>query len=134
MKRLSPAKFLATAALALGALGAVTAAQARSDVQFSIGVQVPGVYAQPAPVYMEQQPVYVQPQPVYVQPRPVYVQPRPVYAQPAYPTQVYVNPAWGAYGRSYDNDRDWRRAEWRRRQWERHHRWEERREHDRDWD
>lgn len=108
MKRISSAKFIATAALALGALGAVTAAQARSDVQFSIGVQVPGVYAQPAPVYVDPQPVYVQPQPVYS-------------------TPVYVNPAWGAYG-YYDNDRGWRQAEWRRREWERHHRWEERHE------
>jgi hypothetical protein len=123
MKRLSPAKFIATAVLALGALGAVTAAQARSDVFFSIGVQAPGMY-------VEQQPVYVQPQPVYVQPEPVYVRPQPVYGSPYYsaPAQVYVNPAWNGYGRSYDNDRGWRQAEWRRREWERHHRWEERHE------
>ncbi|MEO8655059.1 MAG: PXPV repeat protein [Ramlibacter sp.] len=122
MKRLSPAKFLATAAVALGALGAVTAAQARSDVFFSIGVQAPGVYVEPAPVY-------VQPQPVYVQPRPVYTE--PIYsAQP----QVYVNPAWTGYGPSYDDDRRWRQAEWRRRQWERHHRWDERHSRGRHWD
>ncbi|HMA09815.1 MAG TPA: hypothetical protein VKP68_18195 [Ramlibacter sp.] len=117
------------AALAVGALGAVTAAQARSDVQFSIGLQVPGVYAQPAPFYVEPQPVYVQPQPVYVQPRPVYSAP-----------QVYVNPAWAGYGRSYENERGWRQSEWRRRQWERrqewerHHEWEEHRSRDRHWD
>jgi len=122
MKRLSPAKFIATAVLALGALGAVTAAQARSDVFFSIGVQAPGVY-------VEQQPVYVQPQPVYVQQQPVYGS--QYYSAPA---QVYVNPAWNGYGRSYDNDRGWRQAEWRRREWERHHRGEERHERDRHWD
>ena len=108
MKRLSPARFIATAVLALGALGAVTAAQARSDVFFSIGVQAPGNYVEPQPVYGSQ-----------------------YYSAPA---QVYVNPAWNGYGRSYDNDRGWRQAEWRRREWERHHRGEERHERDRHWD
>lgn len=124
MKRLTSTRFLATAALALGALGAATAAQARSDVQFSIGLGLPGVYAAP---------VYVQPQPVYVEPQPVYVQPRPVYTQPyGVATEVYVAPARPAWG-YYDNG-DWRRAEWRRREWARHHQWEERHEHGRRWD
>ena len=75
----------------------VRGAQARSDVQFSVGVVLPGaqigvtnaypVYSQP--VY-HPQPVYVQPQPVYYPPPPVYYQPRPVYhVRPP----VYVVPA-----------------------------------------
>lgn len=80
MKPLS--KPLLAAAVAFGALAAASAAHARSDVVFSIGVQAPYGYAQPAPVYVQPQPVYVEPAPVYVQPRPVYVQPRPVYVQP----------------------------------------------------
>jgi hypothetical protein len=72
MKRLFSAKSIAAAAVVLGAFGAATAAHARSDVVFSIGVQVPGAYG------------YVQPAPVYVQPQPVYVAPRHVYTQPQY--------------------------------------------------
>ncbi len=88
MKRMTSARFFATAAVALGAFVAASAAHARTDVYFSIGVPAP-VYVQPAPVYVQPQPVYVQPQPVYVQPRPVYVEPRPVYVQPR---PVYVQP------------------------------------------
>ena len=71
MKRILSAKSIAAAALVLGAFGAATAAHARSDVVFSVGVQVPGAYGyvQPAPVYVETQPVYVAPRPVYVQPQ-----------------------------------------------------------------
>ena len=83
MNRLFSTKSVAAAAIVLGAFGAATAAHARSDVVFSIGVQAPGVYVQPAPVY-SQAPVYVQSRPVYVEPRPVYVEPRPVYVQPQY--------------------------------------------------
>lgn len=131
MKRLNLTRFLATAALALGALGAASVAQARSDVYFSIGVPgAPGVYAEPAPVYLEPAPVYVQPRPVYVQPRPVYVQP-PLYAGPA---EVYVNPGPQFYGPSYEDRRAWRQAEWRRRYWRHHHEWEQRHPRGRDWD
>lgn len=77
MKRLFSAKPFVAAAIAFGALGIASAAHARSDVFFSIGI--PGAYVQSAPVYVQPQPVYVQPQPVYVQPRPVYVQPQSVY-------------------------------------------------------
>ena len=71
MKRLISAKSIAATALVLGAFGAATAAHARSDVVFSVGLQVPGAYGyvQPAPVYVETQPVYVAPRPVYVQPQ-----------------------------------------------------------------
>lgn len=71
--RISP-RAAAAAALAVGILGATTAAQARSDVVFSIGFQPAPVYYQPAPVYYEPAPVYVQPQVVYTQPQPVYEQ------------------------------------------------------------
>jgi hypothetical protein len=99
----------ATAALAVAALGFAGAADARSDVSFSIGVGVPGVavgVSNAYPVYGGYpQPVYVQPPPVYVQPRPVYVQPRPVYVQPApvYYSRppVYVQPAPVYYGRPH---------------------------------
>jgi hypothetical protein len=79
MKRLFCAKPLLAAALAFGALAAASAAHARSDVVFSIGIQAPYGYAEPQPVYVQPQPVYVQPQPVYTQPQPVYVQPQVVY-------------------------------------------------------
>ena len=79
MKPLS-IKFLSAAVLALGSLGVASAAHARSDVYFSIGVQAPGVYVEPAPVYVQPRSVYFEPQPVYVQPEPVYVRPQPVYA------------------------------------------------------
>ncbi len=72
MTRFFSARSIAAAAVVLGAFGAATAAHARSDVVFSIGVQVPGAYG------------YVQPEPVYVQPQSVYVAPRQVYVQPQY--------------------------------------------------
>jgi hypothetical protein len=74
MNRLFSAKPLLAAAVALGAVGAASTAQAHTDVTFSIGV--------PAPVYVEPAPVYAQPAPVYVQPAPVYVQPYRVYERP----------------------------------------------------
>jgi hypothetical protein len=99
IRTLSPQRALmmasATAALAMAAIGFSGAAQARSDVQFSVGVAMPGVqvgvsnaypvYSQPVytqPVYVQQQPVYMQPRPVYVQPQPVYMQAQPVYYAP----------------------------------------------------
>lgn len=71
-------------AAALVALGA-SAAQARDNVFFSIGVEAaPGVsvgVSNARPVVVAPAPVYVAPQPVYVAPRPVYVAPRPVVVQ-----------------------------------------------------
>jgi hypothetical protein len=69
MKRLFSAKSIAVAALALGAVGAASAAHARSNVFFSIAV--PGAYVSNAPVYAPE-PVYVAPEPVYVAPQPAY--------------------------------------------------------------
>jgi PXPV repeat-containing protein len=108
MKSLST-RFLAAAALALGAFGAASAAHAgRSDVYFSVGVQSPGVYVQPAPVYVQpRHEYYVQPQPVYVQPRHVYVQPQP----------VYVTPRHYGYGNVYGDDWRWRHRERRHARW-----------------
>jgi hypothetical protein len=70
----------ATGLIALGTVG--SAAHARSDVFWSVGVQAaPGVsigVGNAAPVYAAPQPVYVAPAPVYVAPPPVVV-PAPVY-------------------------------------------------------
>ena len=91
-------RILAVAGVAaLAAVG--TAAQARGNVAFSVGINsAPAYYGGyapaygPAPVYAapqvygygynEPQPAYVAPQPVYVAPQPVYVAPRPVYVAP----------------------------------------------------
>lgn len=59
MKSLMFTKSLATVALALGAIASATSAQARSDVSFTIGVQVPGFYVQSMPVYMHPRPIYM---------------------------------------------------------------------------
>lgn len=94
--------FMAVATVALAGLGGSGAAQARSDVSWSIGVGVPGVvvtgsngyggyappayYAPPPPVY------YAPPPPVYYAPaRPIYYAP-PVVVRP---------PAYGYYGGGY---------------------------------
>jgi PXPV repeat-containing protein len=105
MKRLFSAKSLAVAAVVLGAVGLASVAHAGTDVFFSIGVNAPYGYVQPARVYVDPQPVYVQPARVYVDPQPVYVQPRPVYVQPQ-PVYYGHDRRWerrGAYG---DWDRD----------------------------
>jgi hypothetical protein len=85
MKRLFSTKSLAAAGVAICALATASAAQARTDVFFS--VQAPGLYVQSAPVY-------VQPEPVYVAPGPVYVQPQPFYG-----TGYYGDDGW--YGRHH---------------------------------
>lgn len=119
MKVCLTTKYLATAALAVAAFGATSAAQARSDLYFSIGVQGAPVYVEPAPVYVQPRPVYVQPPPVYDQPRPVYVQP-PVYVAPAAGYERRGLPVYG-YAYEEEDERAWRRAEWRRRHWRHHH-------------
>ena len=101
----------AVAAVALAGLGASGAAQARSDVNWSIGVGVPGVvvgvgngypgYAGYAP-----QAYYAPPPPVYyAPPRPVYyAPPRPVYYAPPV---VVGAPVYGGYYRG-GGHRHWR--------------------------
>jgi len=107
MKHLISTKSLAAVAVALGVLVAATSAHARSDVFFSIGVQVPGIYVQPAPVYVQPVPVYVRPMPVYVQPMPVYVRPAPVYVQP----RLFYTSAPGYYQR-HDHGRRHNGQQW----------------------
>jgi hypothetical protein len=67
MNKFVSLRTLAAAAVVLGAFGAAASAHARSDVQFTIGINSPGVYVQPAPVYVQPRQYYVQPAPVYVQ-------------------------------------------------------------------
>ena len=95
MTRFSSSRSILAAAIALGALAAGSAAQARTDVNVSIG------FGGAQPVYVQHHPAYVQPQPVYVQPQPVYVQPQPVYGPryDSYGWQRHRGP-WG------DSDRD----------------------------
>lgn len=126
MTRSHSSRFAAAAVLAAAGLGAATAAQAHTDVFFSIGmpgravyVEPPPVYVQPPPVYVQSQPVYVQPQPVYVRPQPVYVQPPPIYVQP--PAYRYERPWQESYQDEFEREHGWQRTEWQRRQWERRH-------------
>ena len=106
MKRANPAGLVAAAVLATAALGAAPAAQAHTEVYFSVGV--PGL------------PVYVEPAPTYFRPAPVYFAPRPVYTLP--PTYVYQRPWQQSNGYEFEREQAWRRAEWHRREWaHRHH-------------
>lgn len=98
MKHLISTQSLAAVALALGALTAASSAQARSDVYFSIGVQSPGYYVQPAPVY-------VQPAPVYVQPGPIYM-PAPGYYGRQDDGRRHDRQNWQSRGPYGDHDRD----------------------------
>ncbi|MDF2463115.1 MAG: hypothetical protein K0Q43_1350 [Ramlibacter sp.] len=106
-------KSLATVAVVLGAFAAASAAHARSDVIFSIGVQSPGYgyvqpgygYAQPAPIYVEPAPVYVAP-PAYYAPRPVYVQPQVSYYGRSHHDRRYDGRYERRWGPNGDLDRD----------------------------
>lgn len=64
MKRLTSTKSLLAVLVALGAIAVASAAHARDDVSFSIGVRSHGDYVQPAPVYVQPRVVYV-PAPVH---------------------------------------------------------------------
>lgn len=123
MKSRNPAQILAAAALALVGFGAASTAQAGSDLYFSIGVQSPGYYTQPAPFYAHPRPVYVQPQPVYVQPRPVYVQPHQVYLPriQSAPVVVYQD-RWGyEQERHSAGSRQWHRKHHKHHRHDQHH-------------
>ncbi|MEO7938496.1 MAG: hypothetical protein ABIR55_07725 [Burkholderiaceae bacterium] len=109
-------RFTTAAIVLVAGLGAAASVQARSDVSFSIGIQVPGIYEQPAPVYYPPQPVYIQPRPVYVQPQPYYVEPAPIYYQPR---PVLIQPP--VYGTYYGPGRGWDRDRWNRRHWRNHY-------------
>ena len=83
--KLSRPLVAAFAALALAGVG--TAAQARDNVYWSLGINAaPGVavgVGNYAPAYIAPQPVYVAPQPVYMAPPPVYVSRPAVIVAPA---------------------------------------------------
>jgi len=109
MKRLASPKSLAAVAVVLGAFAAASAAHARSDVYFSIGVQSPGYgygYVQPAPVYVQPAPVYLQPRVEYYAPRPVYVQPQSYYYGQHRYGQRYDGRYERRWGPNGDLDRD----------------------------
>ena len=107
-------KWAAASVLASGALFA--AASANAQVNWSVGVNAPGVsigVAEPGPVYYEPAPVYSRPAPVYYQPAPpvyyrpappVYARPEPVYYGP--PAQAYYEPGDRWRHRHHDH-RDW---------------------------
>jgi hypothetical protein len=103
MKRLFSAKPLAMAAVVLGALVAGDAAQARSDVGLSIGINQPYGYVHSAPVYVAPPPVYVHPRPVYVQPQRIY------YDQPRYVERRGPHGDWDMDGvpNRFDRDSRW---------------------------
>jgi hypothetical protein len=106
MKHRISTRSLVAAAVALGAFAAASAAHARSDVYFSVGVQSPGVYVQPALVYVQPGPAYVAPRHVYVAPQPVYVPAPAYYGQYRYEhgrRHEWARHRYGPYG---DLDRD----------------------------
>ncbi|HSN31294.1 MAG TPA: hypothetical protein VLU41_01310 [Ideonella sp.] len=111
---------------------AAAAAQAHTNVQWSIGINAPlapgvalgtvvsngplyaaPVYAAPvyaAPVYAE--PVYLPPAPVVYTPAPVYVAPRPIYAAPVPYVVRHRAPGWRGW-QHHRHDRDDGRVGWR---------------------
>jgi len=91
MKHLISAPSLAAIALTLGAFAAASSAHARSDVTFSVGVQVPGMYVQVAPAY--------------VQPRPIY-RPAPGHDGRYDDGRRHGGPNWEGRGPYGDRDRD----------------------------
>ena len=104
MKQLIATKSIAALAIALGAIAAVSSAHARSDVQFSIGLQVPGVYVQSVPMYVQPREVYT-PVPIYLQPRPVYM-PVPIEYGHFDDRRRYREHHWQGYNQYRDLDRD----------------------------
>lgn len=118
MNGTSLSRFVAAALFAGATFGLASAAQARPDVQVSIGLPgLPGLPPLPGlPFFVQSRPapVYVQPEPVYVQPRPVYAEPEVVYQRPWRPSYRYEY--------EYERERPWRHGDWQRREWQhRHH-------------
>jgi len=111
MKRPYLQRLIASTVLIGAVLGAASVAQARPDVQVSIGLPgLPGL------------PVFVAP-PLphpFIRAEPVYVQPREVYQAP--PVAVYERPWRPSYRYEVEREREWRHREWQRREWERRHR------------
>jgi len=75
-------RFIALAVAAVGCVLATGAANAGSNVYWSVGINVP-----PVGTVISNAPVYVEPAPVYV-PAPVVYAPAPVYVVPAPPVVV----------------------------------------------
>jgi hypothetical protein len=102
------------AAVAASAALFAAPAQARTAINFSLGVPV---YTQPSYVYS--QPAYVYSQPGYVYAQPGYAYPQPyVYPQPS------VNFVWSNGYRGYH--RGWEHRAWEHRRFE-HRGWDHRR-------
>ena len=111
MKRPFFQRLIASTVLIGAVLGTASVAQARPEVNVSIGL--PGLpVLVPPPL----------PQP-FIQTEPVYVQPRAVYQAP--PAVVYERPRQSSYRYEVEREREWRHREWRRREWERRE-WERR--------
>ena len=111
-KILSMRALLTVAAVALAGLGASGAAQARGDVNWSIGVGVPGVVVGVGNGYQgysgyAPQTYYAPPPQTYYAPQPqaYYAPPRPVYYAPPV---VVRPPAYGYYGGGYNQQRPYR--------------------------
>lgn len=98
MKRLISTPSLASLAVVLGAFAAASVAHARSDVYFSVDVQIPGVYVQPAPVYVQP------PRPIYL-PAPAYI-PAPAYYGRHDDGWRHRGQQWERRGPYGDRDRD----------------------------
>jgi hypothetical protein len=108
MKRPFLQRLIASTVLIGAVLGTASVAQARPDVQVSIGL--PGLPVLVAPPL---------PHP-FIRAEPVYVQPRAVYQEP--PVTVYERPWRPSYRYEAEREREWRHREWQRREWERRHR------------
>jgi hypothetical protein len=109
------AKAAALAAIALGSLAVAQAAQAHTNVYFSLGA--------PAPVYAAPEPVYVAPQAAYVAPGTVYAPAFPVYVDAGHRDWRWRQEE---LRREEWRREHWRREEWRREEWRRHqhHEWD----------
>ena len=106
MRHLISTQSLAAAAVALVAFAAASSAHARSDVQFSIGVQVPGAYVYSGPVYGPP-PTYYVPAPTYYVPAaPNYYVPAPNYYRHHGEGRHHGTPHWQNRGPYGDRDRD----------------------------
>jgi len=107
MKRPFLHRLIASTVLIGAVLGTASVAQARPDVQVSIGLGLPVLVQPPLPE-------------PFIRAEPVYVQPRAVYQEP--PVVVYERPWRSSYRYEVEHEREWRHREWQRREWERRHR------------
>ncbi|KQO31958.1 hypothetical protein ASF19_10385 [Acidovorax sp. Leaf84] len=98
-----------SAGVALALLGGAGAAQAR-DVNWSVGIGVPGVVVGASNGYYAPAPVYVAPPPpvYYAPPRPVYYAPPPAYYAPP-PAVVYYGDRGYRGHRHHHHDRGYGR-------------------------